>query len=187
MKQRTVASALIVLMLWACGSPSGSDAGSKLKNVDRTPYFDYDAVEHYAVGISEQALFELEEKDRRTENEEALLGILWADQLQSLADSVLIPKLERVGFSRRDLATTQVEGLKRIFCARTHDDPVFAACIQIYRDVLIFREKGSVVGMAKICFTCGDSEIVGTDLSTEEFGQSGDLAVLKSILDGKDR
>ena len=52
----------------------------------------------------------------------------------------------------------------------------------MYRDIIIFKNKGTTVGVAKICFRCDQSSIIGTIANTDEFGMSGDFDRLDKLL-----
>ena len=75
-----------------------------------------------------------------------------------------------------------IKAIDEIFTEKKHAEYYEFACIPIFRDVLIFKNKSKVVGIAKICFTCNNSVIVGTNANTEEFGMSGDYEKLSEIL-----
>ena len=59
---------------------------------------------------------------------------------------------------------------------------IATACIHVYRDILIFKKEGKVIGTAKICFDCMSKQIKGTTANTENFGQDGDYEKLEKIL-----
>ena len=56
------------------------------------------------------------------------------------------------------------------------------ACIPVFRDILIFKKNNKSIGIAKICFECEKSHIVGTNKNIENFGQCGDFSKLMNIL-----
>lgn len=57
-----------------------------------------------------------------------------------------------------------------------------AACIPVFRDILIFRKNKKNSGMMKICFGCHQYRILGTNAKTENFGTDNDYSQLWKIL-----
>mgnify|MGYP001994192344 CR=1 FL=1 len=43
---------------------------------------------------------------------------------------------------------------KHGFSEKEHDNIYASPCIAIYRDIVIFKKSGSIIGVAKICFGC---------------------------------
>ena len=161
---------LILFTLCSCGQKLGEF------------YFDFDNVEHYSIEIDENELFELEEKKYLSESEKLQIELVINDFPESISDTLFINKLEKSGFTKTLIEKSKNEDLNNLFREKSHKESLYAACIAAYRDILIFRKNGKVIGIAKICFSCSQNRIIGTDANTFEFGQSGDYGKLAKIL-----
>lgn len=154
---------------------------SKPKN-NCKPYFDYDAIEHYFISTSIETERKLEIRDNLTSDELRLNDVLFQRKPATLADSSILLNLERIGFVKRTVNASSFEIINTIFCERKHKESLATSCIAVYRDVLIFKKQGKIIGTAKICFECWFHVITGTSLNTDEFGQSGDYDRLRKLL-----
>lgn len=152
------------------------------ENQDCVPYFDFDQVEYYSINIEENKVYNLYDIEDKTENETKLLSILEDDTFSSISDSTFIYDLEGIGYVKTKISDSDYFSLNQIFCFREHKDGEYAACIPIYRDILIFKNLNKITGMAKICFDCGQYHIVGSKEITKDFGQSGDFGKLNTLL-----
>lgn len=146
------------------------------------PYFQFDQVEHYFLDIDEDKIWELEEKEVRSEKENIQLELLIEYTPDKLSDSIFIKDLEKIDFVKTDIKADKFEQLNKIFCERKHKESFATSCIAIYRDILVFKWNNKITGIAKICFDCDREVITGTTLNTSEFGQSGDYRKLYKIL-----
>ncbi|MBB4805990.1 hypothetical protein HNP38_001262 [Chryseobacterium defluvii] len=90
--------------------------------------------------------------------------------------------LEPAKYYKVRISESEFDGINNIFTEKTTTNNVYSKCMPVYRDILIFRKKGKPAGVAKICFTCGQNEIMGTFANTENFGQDGDYEKLRKIL-----
>lgn len=77
---------------------------------------------------------------------------------------------------------SKFEQIDKIFREKIVFNKIETACIPWYNDILIFKKKGEIVGIAKINFDCGTNIIIGTNANTENFGQEGDYEKLKELL-----
>ena len=150
--------------------------------VNCIPYFHFDEVDHYRIEIHEAVVWAMEGNERRTPAESELLDVLIQYGPDSLADTNYIARLESLGYTKRTLAPALVNQLEQIFCEREHPDFATAACVAIWRDILVFRNGGRVTGTAKLCFDCFRSNIDGSARNTHQFGGSGDFAKLHGLL-----
>src|SRR5690606_32140488 len=149
---------------------------------DCISYFDFDEVEYYSINIEENKVYNLYDIEDKTEYETKLLSMLEDDTFSSISDSTFIYDLEGIGYVKNKISDSDYISLNQIFCLRQHKDGEYAACIPIYRDILIFKNLNKITGMAKICFDCGQYNIVGSKENTQDFGQSGDFGKLNNLL-----
>ena len=166
-------SLLVLICIVACHS--------KPKN-NCKPYFEFDELEHYSINISIEEEMRLMERDSLSSEELWLNDVLFQRKPATLADSSLLINLEKIGFVKRIVNTSSFEAINTVFCAKKHKEFFATSCIAVYRDVLIFKKKGKIIGTAKICFECLYHVIAGTISNTDDFGQSGDYQRLKKLL-----
>lgn len=148
------------------------------------PYFEYDHLVHYSLKISDEEAQNPAITDTYSEEKKKLVEFLnYMGPSNSLEpDTVDIAKFENWGFVRNEIPVEQFGKINQLFCQRKHEIAQFAACVPIYRDVLVFKKSNKTVGVARICFDCGMNYITGTKRNTEEFGQSGDYDKLRDFL-----
>lgn len=150
------------------------------------PYFHFDRVDHYTKEITEAEVEQTYSEQEKSRKDQALLQIVTGNVPVNPADTLFIANMDILGFQKKTLDPGLNDELSKIFSKKeAPETSVVAACEPIYRDVLVFRQKGKVVGVAKICFDCGDSQIVGARYNPGEFGQSGEFSKLGKILDAK--
>lgn len=149
---------------------------------DCKPYFQYDKVEHYYLDIDEDKIWEIEERENKTEKEKKQLQLLIQYAPDKLSDTFLLKEVEKIDFLKTVISPQKFETLDQIFCERKHKEVLALSCIAIYRDILVFKKDNKIIGTAKICFNCNQNVITGTMLNTEEFGQSGDYEKLYKVL-----
>lgn len=145
-------------------------------------YFDYDEVIHYRSNFEENLLGELFDNKSKSITDSIKLGVIVDDIPHSINDTSFIFKLESIGYEKRMIAKDKFSRLSEIFKEKQHPKISNSKCVNIYRDILVFKNKNKTVGIVKVCFDCLDKQIVGTDKNTESFGQSGDYNILRSIL-----
>lgn len=152
--------------------------GQKLGNY----YFDFDTIEHYTIEIDENKLLKIEGNPNLTKSQKLQIDVLIGDKPENLNDTSFVSGLENIGFKKKEISISKYQEIKEIFREKSHRDSFSAACMVVYRDLIVFRAKGGIKGIAKICFECGKNQILGTNANTINFGQSGDYSKLAKIL-----
>ena len=160
----------IFLLILGCGQKMGNY------------YFDFDAIEYYTIEIDENKLLNTRENSNLTKSQKLQFEIVIGDKPKSLNDTSFIQDLENIGFKKKEISSDKHQAIKEIFREKSHKNSVAAACITVYRDLIVFKEKEEIKGIAKICFDCSKNQILGTNANTMEFGQSGDYSKLAKIL-----
>ncbi len=145
-------------------------------------YFNYDSVIYYHINFHDSSL-----PDLNYRNDESILDSLKREVIlgqtpKDTNDLMSLDKLEKMGFQKRNLDNALFSRIDSVFSEKTPEEILTTACGQIYRDILIFKQAKAIVGIAKICFSCGDHIIVGTSVKTEGFEQNGAYSKLKDIL-----
>jgi hypothetical protein len=110
------------------------------------------------------------------------MEIIMGTTPRTSSDSSFIDNLKEFGYAKTNVDKSNFEDIDRIFTEKTVDKGLSTTCIPIYRDILIFKRHNQVIGTAKICFECMDSQIVGTNANTGNFGQDGDYSQLQKVL-----
>ena len=146
------------------------------------PYFSFDQVEHYYFDITEEAILKIMDKERKSEKEAKQIELLIKHTLNTLSDTIELHNIDEIGYVKQKIAENKFEKLNQIFCERKHKEALAMAYIAIYRDILVFKKNGRIIGTAKICFECNQHVITGTSKNTNEFGQSGDYEKLYKLL-----
>ena len=110
------------------------------------------------------------------------LGLLIQHTLNTLSDTIELHNIDEIGYVKQKIVENKFEKLNQIFCERKHKEALAMAYIAIYRDILVFKKNGRIIGTAKICFECNQDVITATSKNTNEFGQSGDYEKLYKLL-----
>lgn len=147
-------------------------------------FFHFDQVLHYQIDIEMSRIHDLLDLDQRVGENQALYDALFTARPFDLGDSLFLGKLESCGYRKYDISAVYFSELNEIFSLKHHKDHFATACEPIFRDVLVFKKSGTITGISSICFECGVSDISGTQLPTNDFGQSGDYQKLFRLLEG---
>lgn len=158
------------------------DKSEATKQVIGKKFFEYDAIDYYKTDFEESKIGELYDNKSKSEIDSLKMGIILGHIPNSISDLTFIEKLEKVGYKKMIVDNSKFESIDKIFIEKTTLENIEAACIYVYRDILIFKKEGKVVGTAKICFNCLAAQIKGTTANTENFGQDGDYGKLAKIL-----
>ena len=167
---------LLALSLAACKENKKAVAGAQ-------PFFVFDQVDHYHTSISDAYVKSLYEKPDKKRTDLAMLQIIGGNVPVSGADTVFIRNMDILGFSEKTLDKSENEQLSKIFSKQEPASPAPPAAQPVYRDVLIFRRGGRVIGMAKLDMASGKSHIIGSRYNTLDFGRAGEFAQLRPILE----
>jgi hypothetical protein len=188
-KTQIILLTLISFTLTYCNSKSPQSntvlTADTTINIGCKHYFIFDKVEHYSIKTTDHEYMVLETKKNPTENDSLLREVLSRSIFKSLKDTSTIKHLEKIGYVKMAVDTKLNDSLYEIFCERKHESTMMASCIPMYRNIFVFKHKGETVGLAKICYSCMLSNIVGTKCNTDDFGQSGDFDRLKNLMSRK--
>jgi len=146
-------------------------------------YFEFDELIHYCININEAALEELEFKKEPTGLELLLQDILFKNHPpKNLSDIKFIESLEELGFIKKIVETQNFAAINDLFKVHNNKNIDEPYCGAVYRDVLIFYNQSKIIGIAKLCFSCGHFHIVGTEKDTSNFSSLGALKKLHELL-----
>ena len=145
-------------------------------------FFEYDEVSHYSINISEDEATKLLD-NHTSKNDEKKYDIIMNDKFPKTIKEINFEnKLSNFGFMKSEIKSENFNELNQIFVEKSEQDGIVSACIPIFRDLLIFKNKNHITGFVKICFECKHYHIIGTNAETKNFGQSQDFEKLEKIL-----
>ena len=146
-------------------------------------YFDYDNLTHYYSKISHDELFDIAEKENLNEKEKFINDFILSNFPKKVTQTEFLSKITNYGFVKSK-KVIDLDTLNEVFRYKEFDLKQIEemACVAEYRDLLIFKKKKKIVGIAKICFECNQSQILGTEINTDYFGQCGDFTKLENLI-----
>ena len=166
---------------------SCSNQEKKLENAENveskcSPYFLYDEIEYYTININQDEVSKILEKKNKSEQEIKVFHLLVRGAVTKFSDTSTLNDLESLNYKKQFLDSSKFSTIDEIFCERKHTESISTACDPFYRDILVFKNKNQIKGIANICFSCGQHIIIGTVKNTIDFGQSGDYKKLSQLL-----
>lgn len=142
------------------------------------PYFKFDSVEHYSLTIDESIFI----NDSKNKDVIDLYEYLLGEKINELKDTNQLTELIRLGYQKSILPSSKNAELNKLFSEKGKIIPILLDCEPMYRDILVFKRKNKIIGIAKIYFQCGQSEFIGTSKKTDGFGRNGEFEKLKNLL-----
>jgi hypothetical protein len=164
----------LLLILLSCKSNTES------KNKGER-YFSYDEIVHYKNNFDKMKLNEVIKNKSYSEIDSLRNGVLLEYIPKAINDTSFVQKLESLGYKKTIIEKDKFEELNEIFSIKKVD-VIESSCVYIYRDILIFKKKSKIVGIAKICFGCDDSQIFGAKKKDEIIRQYIDFEKIEKIL-----
>lgn len=152
------------------------------KQVIGNKYFDYDEILHFEKRINFSRVSNLYFGELKTKIDSMRNGVYFKNIPNDISDSSVVFLFKKLGYKKSFINKSKFKDIDQIFIEKNVEENVVSSCIYIYRDILVFKKVGKIVGIAKICFECSANKIVGTLSKTENFGQDGDYERLKKIL-----
>ncbi len=145
-------------------------------------FFTYDEILHYVDANGQGELSSLMDKVHLTADESLKFDLLAGDTPKNISDTSFIRKLEKIGYTKRNVGKEKFAVIDSIFTEKTVSESWATACMINYRNILLFKRKHKTIGIARICFGCGKHQIIGTTANTKNFGFDGDFAKLDRLL-----
>jgi len=150
----------------------------------RQSFFNYDAIDYYYNReFSENDALLLENLMPGNALDSVKKGVMEGSIPVHLNDLSFVDSLPRMGYRHRSLSKTRFGAIDGLFCDKgVASEQTTTTCTHVYRDILIFKRSGKVVGTAKLCFSCGAHEIRGAQGNADLFGQGHDYWILEKLL-----
>jgi hypothetical protein len=174
-------------IFFGCNTTSTNSSGEVSDNVIDTTtlgqkFFDYDEIEYYFFNVDESKISDLYYNNSKSELDSIKKGVVLGEIPNDINSLSFIEWLEKIGYKKTSINRSKFSDLNKIFVEKPAGDAIMTACIYVYRDILIFKKNGKIVGVTKICFDCMANHIIGTKAYTGMFGQNGDYEKLYKIL-----
>ena len=181
---------LIIICFWTLWSCDTDDNKAEIvTNPLMTPstvtgqkFFEFDEIDYYFNDFDENNIMDLSDNVSKSEVDSLKEGFIIGDIPQSMSDLSSLDKLSLAGFKKSSIDKAKLPALENIFSVKPVDDGFIMSCINVFRDILVFKKNGKTTGVAKICFGCRGNQIIGTRANTNFFGQAGDFEKLSEIL-----
>ena len=154
------------------------------KSKEEKRFFDFDSIEYYSLNKEKEK--ELIENNRKDVNNSLFNKIIYSDFPTELTNTVFYKTINSDGFSKFELSQKDVEYLKNDVFKEKFSLKMFEmvkGCAPEYRDILIFKKKNEISGIAKICLFCGEFYFVSSkkEIQTENFGTEEEYNSLEKL------
>ncbi len=141
-------------------------------------HFQFDNVDYYHIDISDDKMSDLASMQNKSEGDIELESLLTEDYPNNI-DKTFLKNLDKLYPIKRKIDEAKLIEIEEIYCDGSNLGR--SKCIPVYRDVLIFKQKGSVVGVSKICFDCDMQYTIDKYGAQKEF-DNNDFQKLQQIL-----
>jgi len=180
---------LVLLISISCGKKSESETNTKIEKEAKSfipvygqKYFSYDQIDFYHSDFAENNILELDKKKNNSKIDKLRKDIIIGDFPENIKEIGFLKLMDRIGYIKKEIPKNKFIEIDKIFIDKTVDESGTYACIAVYRDILVFKNQGKIVGIAKVCFSCQQHQIIGTHVNTHNFGQNKDYKKLEIIL-----
>ena len=155
---------------------------SSTAKMELKKFYDCDKIEHFYLDISEEKVMKLAEIKNRNKGQNNLIDLLVSHYPDSISEPNFEANLLKYKFIKTELSEIKKMEVENIFSKKDSVQTEFSSCLPYYRDIFIFKNKDSIVGIAKVCFGCGVSKFRGSKVNTDGFGLYSELNKLKKII-----
>jgi|GEM_PF-1738709 len=147
------------------------------------PYFIFDQVTYYHKDLTQGYIDSLYANQEKSRKEQGLLQIVTGNVPVNPMDTLFVKNMDILEFEKKEIDTSHNAELTKIFSLKNVEDKAEDnACKPVFKDILVFRQKGTIVGVAKLSFDCKKQQMVGIRYSPEDFGKAGEYEDLKQVL-----
>lgn len=146
----------------------------------KKPFFVFDEVLHYSISLEES--FKCFEKRNFNEKYNFLNNAMEIYSPETLNDTIFIQNLDKYFPKKNKIDKNKLAKLSDIFSETNVESKVETACEPIFRDVFVFKNNNSIVGISKICFSCMKEYTIGSRTSTTNFGSCNEYERLEKLV-----
>jgi len=141
-------------------------------------FFDFDEVVYYKTEATTELLY----KRPHTPSENLFIQIVNGNTPQKLSDTNFLSYIDTVGYIKKVIPARKHAAIREIFSEKNCEDNSITSCTRFFRDIYIFKKKGKVTGVAKLCYECGDEFFISAKGNTSCFGATGEYEKLTEIV-----
>lgn len=174
---KNIIGVIAIVLFLSCG-----DKKAEIPALGEQSFFDFDKVEHYHLAISKSNYDSILANPNKSRLDAGLMQILREKIPVSGIDTLFIPNMDILKFQKHEIAADKHQKLKEIFSVKAAHENPSTTCESIFRDVLVFRNKGKFIGVAKLDLNCESEYLMGARYSSSSFGSKADFESLKAIL-----
>lgn len=179
---------LIVIVFTSCNDSKKSNLEiQKVVKKELRPFFDSDRIDHYFVNYTLESIIDFEEKSKKSKKHQEFEDLFMGYFPDSIPKRDFEEILISHNYKKSNLTIKQQKEIENVFSQKDSLQMSAYACVPEYRDIFIFKKKEKTIGIAKICFKCGRTQIVGSKLDTSGFGLWTELDRLKRIVRSNDK
>ena len=142
-------------------------------------FFDFDEAIYYVTDISTDELYKMAQSEN---NDNRLLRVVYGNTPKNISDTGFLSFIDSVGYTKKIISTDKIAALKEILKQKDCNEISSTSCTRFYRDIFVLKKKGKMTGVVKLCYSCGDVELIGAKGDTGCFGKNNELAQLKKIV-----
>ncbi|RKS21763.1 hypothetical protein CLV94_2398 [Flavobacterium endophyticum] len=178
----------LFLIIISCNKATQKDniqAAKPASKKELKKFYDSDKIEHFYLNISEDSILNLLKLKNENKDQKKLRQLLVSDYPDSVSEPNFETDLVKYKFTKTELSELKKKEVEKIFSQQDSTPAEFLSCVPYYRDIFIFKKNDSIVGIAKICFDCGISTFLGSNVDTGEFGLRSELNKLEKIVRNK--
>jgi hypothetical protein len=171
------------IIILSCINPKKKDSENReTEKKELRAFFDSDKIEHYYLNISEDDFFKLIRKDKKTKKELEFSELFVGNYPDTIPTADFEQILLKHNYKKSKLNIKQQKSIESVFSEKDLPIPDAAACIAEYRDIFIFKKRGKIIGISKICFKCNRFQITGSKIDVSIFGFFDELDKLKKTV-----
>lgn len=154
------------------------------KSKEEKMFFDFDSVEYYS--LKKTAEEQIRKNYQKDITDSIFDNIFYKDYPKELNDSVFYRRINLDEFSKFELSQKDIEYLKNDIFIEKFSLKIFDAryaCAPEYRDILVFKKKNQISGIAKICLSCRQFYLISSkqEIKTEDFGTEKEFESLRKL------
>jgi hypothetical protein len=174
---------IIIFSIISCNTEKKSPNNVIVESLKKEKYyFDFDQIDHYKTDFDEKKSIELIRNSKNSENDKLKYEVILGDTPKNIQEIEFLKNIEKIGFTKKTIEKVKFKNINNLFMEKHITDDYAISCAPVFRDILVFYKKKQIIGMAKICFSCKQNIIIGTNANTEYFGHNGDYGKLRKIL-----
>lgn len=145
-------------------------------------FFDFDEIDYYRPKKIRRDVSVLGAKEDKTPDDLLKIKILISKYPESISNDYFLKDFSKLGLKKYVIKKSHLSKIDGVFSVKENGFFTVSGCIAIYNDILVFKKKGKVTGLVKICFDCNQFVFRGSNEDVSSFGDNNDLSILKSIL-----